>query len=421
MDKASTAGVELEKPAAPLESFTISPKGIVRRTVRRRDGGLVHSEIGRGRLRDSETTADAADRAFLRRHEKPEDATGDPIRAVDLYSGCGGLGLGLWEACRALGRRLEIAAVFDQDTAALDAYTTNLPVRVAYRGDVQAMVNGRGNAPLTKSEKRLRREIGTIEFLLAGPPCQGFTALNNKTRGDDPRNALYRKVARMAFVLRPKYVLIENVGSVRHDVDEAARRTVQDLRSMNYHVDEGVVKLAELGVAQLRRRHVVVAARGLKPDVKAIVASFERDERDLRWAIGDLTRKRGAFEIDVAAEPSKENRARMRWLRKYGKYDLPNPQRPKCHRGDHSYVSMYGRLRWNKPAQTITSGYGSMGQGRYVHPDGRRTLTAHEAARIQFFPDWWDWRDGGRTRWATLIGNAVPMKLSYAVGLWLLR
>jgi DNA (cytosine-5)-methyltransferase 1 len=82
---------------------------------------------------------------------------------------------------------------------------------------------------------------------------------------------------------------------------------------------------------------------------------------------------------------------------------------------------MYGRLDWKAPAQTITSGYGSMGQGRYVHPDAERTLTPHEAARIQFFPDWFDFGDRDRTAWATLIGNAVPMKLSYVIALWLLR
>jgi DNA (cytosine-5)-methyltransferase 1 len=82
---------------------------------------------------------------------------------------------------------------------------------------------------------------------------------------------------------------------------------------------------------------------------------------------------------------------------------------------------MYGRLWWDRPAQTITSGYGSMGQGRYVHPDGYRTLTPHEAARLQFFPDWFDFGERTRTAWADAIGNAVPMKLSYVFGVWLLH
>lgn len=415
------ASLPRTRPGTALESFAISPSGAVRRTVRRRDGTLVHTDMGRARLRSGETTAEAADRALLRSRIRPAVGSGEVLRAVDAYGGCGGLGLGLWEACRALGISLEVAGVFDLDRSALDVYTHNLPVRLAYRQDVAKLVNGRGTGALTKSERALKKEIGRVDFLLAGPPCQGFTALNNHTRGNDPRNTLYRRAARMAFVLKPRFVLIENVASVTSDVDEAARRTIADLRRLGYSVSEGVVALADLGVPQLRRRHVVVAARDRKPDVAAITNAFKRDRRDLRWAIGDLTRRHGAQELDRASAPSKDNKRRMRWLRENDEHDLPNERRPDCHQGDHSYKSMYGRLWWDRPAQTITSGYGSMGQGRYVHPDGRRTLTAHEAARIQFFADWWDWRKYGRTRWATLIGNAVPPKLGYVIALWLLR
>jgi DNA (cytosine-5)-methyltransferase 1 len=112
----------------------------------------------------------------------------------------------------------------------------------------------------------------------------------------------------------------------------------------------------------------------------------------------------------------------MRYLVDKKVFELPNRLRPICHQnGQHSYASVYGRLLWNQPAQTITSGYGSMGQGRYVHPLGRRTLTPHEAARLQLFPDWYDFGPGPRTKWATAIGNAVPFKLSYIFGVNLLR
>jgi len=75
---------------------------------------------------------------------------------------------------------------------------------------------------------------------------------------------------------------------------------------------------------------------------------------------------------------------------------------------------MYGKLDWSKPAQTVTSGYGSMGQARYVHPSRERTITPHEAARLQFIPDFVDFEAvDGRGRWARMIGNVAPMKLSY--------
>jgi len=82
---------------------------------------------------------------------------------------------------------------------------------------------------------------------------------------------------------------------------------------------------------------------------------------------------------------------------------------------------MYGRLSYDLPAATITGGFGSPGQGRFIHPTQRRTLTPHEAARLQFFPDWFKFSDvATRTALAKMIGNAVPMKLSYAFCLELL-
>ena len=73
---------------------------------------------------------------------------------------------------------------------------------------------------------------------------------------------------------------------------------------------------------------------------------------------------------------------------------------------------MYGRLRWDEPAQTITSGFSSIGQGRYMHPDQLRALTAHEAARIQGFPDYFQFAGApGITAMSMMIGNAVPPPL----------
>ena len=130
---------------------------------------------------------------------------------------------------------------------------------------------------------------------------------------------------------------------------------------------------------------------------------------DLRWAIGDLATLRSGSDFDYIPRASKDNLARMQWLLREDAYNLPNSRRPQCHQNEHSYKSMYGRLNWNEPAQTITSGFSSIGQGRYMHPDQPRALTAHEAARIQSFPDYFDFSAAiRRTDLATMIGNAVP-------------
>src|SRR5690606_5320498 len=106
--------------------------------------------------------------------------------------------------------------------------------------------------------------------------------------------------------------------------------------------------------------------------------------------IGDIleehTQKKGIF--FTASTTKKINKKRIDYLFENNLWDLPDSQRPDCHKEkSHSYKSCYGRLRWDKPAQTLTSGFGSMGQGRYVHPLQRRVITPHEAARIQGFPD----------------------------------
>ena len=103
---------------------------------------------------------------------------------------------------------------------------------------------------------------------------------------------------------------------------------------------------------------------------------------------------------------------RMQWLLANDEHDLPNHLRPRCHQDGHTYKSMYGRLRWEEPAQTITSGFSSIGQGRYMHPERLRALTAHEAARIQGFPDYFDFSAAvTRRALTTMIGNAVPPEL----------
>ena len=110
------------------------------------------------------------------------------------------------------------------------------------------------------------------------------------------------------------------------------------------------------------------------------------------------------------------NVVRMEYLFKHDEYDLPNRLRPPCHQNGHSYKSMYGRLKWDQPAQTLTTGFGSMGQGRFLHPTRRRMLTPHEAARIQGFPDFFNFSlISRRTSIQQLIGNAVPPRIAIAI------
>ena len=125
--------------------------------------------------------------------------------------------------------------------------------------------------------------------------------------------------------------------------------------------------------------------------------------------------------FDKGSELSEVNRRRIKYLFDNDEYDLPNDQRPDSHKNGHTYPSIYGRLRWDAPAGTITTGFNTPGRGRYIHPEIQRTITPHEAARIQGFPDTFEFKlingeTPTRTSLANMIGDAVPPQMGYAVG-----
>ena len=278
---------------------------------------------------------------------------------------------------------------------------------------MESLFDGELRSPATASEGSLALTVGEVDVLVAGPPCQGHSNLNNHTRRQDPRNILYLRAVRAAEVLRPTLIVIENVPTVRHDKGGVVERSTEVLEAAGYAVSSNVFHLVKFGVPQRRRRHILLAVikDRIDPSVMGRLGSACDDctERSVRWAIEDLVDQTAESGPDAASRPTPVNLERMRWLINQNKYDLPNERRPKCHHGPHSYNSMYGRLRWDAPAQTITTGFGCMGQGRFVHPAKPRTITPHEAARLQTLPDFFDLDTRqGRGVWARVIGNAVP-------------
>lgn len=354
----------------------------------------------------------------LKTKHRPRRATNAAaVRIVDLFAGCGGLTLGVQQAATAAGLRVEVPLAVDFEAAAVAVYAANFPDAHVVDAAVEDYFDGALGARLTAAETRVRDMVKDVHLLMGGPPCQGHSNLNNRTRRNDPKNELYARMGRAAEVLTPNFVLIENVPSVRLDTDGVVQTTVAHLEAIGYDVATATVALHPLGVAQKRQRHVLLASRVRDVDPAEIldrITSQAADEKfDLRWAIGDLTDITDPAGYDIAPVASADNRERMQYLLDEGLYDLPNDRRPTCHQDQHSYKSMYGRLRWTSQAQTITSGFGSIGQGRYMHPDLPRALTAHEAARIQGFPDYFSFSAVmRRSDIATMIGNAVPPALT---------
>lgn len=359
------------------------------------------------------------DYAFLRSTAPPPQAgSSDTVKVIDLFAGAGGLSLGVREACAQLGLGFLATWAVDSDESALRCYQANFPTERTSSDPLELSLSFRLGSTLSEGERALAQDSGEIDLLLGGPPCQGHSDLNNSTRRDDPKNSLYVLMARAAEVFEPEHILVENVIGARHDKNKAVQRTQAHLDRLGYMTSLGTVDMSVIGVPQSRRRLILLASRTIQPSIAGIEARYRAERRTVHWAIADLRGRAGSGGIlDEPSIPSPDNQRRIDFLFEKDLRNLPDEMRPACHRNKrHSYKSVYGRLSWDEPAQTVTRGFYSTCMGRYVHPSERRTLTAHEAARLQFFPDGFDFSPAGnRTALARIIGNAVPMKLSFAV------
>lgn len=407
-----------------IERFT--KKGqVITRTVVLRNGVERNSSVTvRGSIKDITDLSDAFDIAWLRSTSLPKThvVESSPLRVADLFSGCGGLSIGLREACRALGVPVEFVFASDINETALDVYRQNFAPLFSATEPLELLLDGKVGSKRTASEMTFVKKLGKIDFVVAGPPCQGHSDLNNHTRRADPKNQLVLRVARFAELFRPKHILIENVQGIRHDKLGSLGDAIKTLEKLGYLMSDGVLSADMFGAAQARKRFFLVASLSEIHSLEAIPTFVSKRPRTLGWAIGDLRPIQSLDIFDSSASHSQVNRKRIDFLFDNDLYELPNSERPPCHRDkSHSYTGVYGRMHWDRPAPTITTGFGSTGQGRFVHPLERRTLTPHEAARVQFFPDFFDFGILGRRQYQELIGNAVPSKLAYAIVLNQLR
>lgn len=354
------------------------------------------------------------DQAWLRTAARPTTPKGGSfVRIVDLFCGCGGMTLGIAEGARRLGYRTRVLLALDNQPTACRVFKDNFQRAPVLTTDIARLFEGSPGDKPSRWEKRVSETAQGPHILLGGPPCTGHSDLNNHTRRRDPKNALYLRMARAAEILKPHVVIIENVPPILWDSNNIVETTKNALEKVGYAVHGEVINLSQLGVPQRRRRYILLASGSDAIDPVEILDTLIESSwpnRNLRWAIGDLTRTKSDADIDRPSRISTENQRRIDYLFEKDRFDLPNSRRPPCHQDeDHTYKSMYGRLSWDQPAQTITTGFTSMGQGRFVHPSQRRTLTPHEAARLQTFPDFFDWTSASRrTDLSTMIGNAVP-------------
>nr|WP_267129630.1 DNA cytosine methyltransferase [Xanthomonas campestris] len=344
----------------------------------------------------------------LRSTRWPKISSRRSLKVADFFSGCGGLSLGAYLAAVATNRTMEVRLAVDNWMPAIEVYKNNF-------SSVSKRIE------CCDAQDVVKDAIPGLDVLLAGPPCQGHSSLNNSTRRNDPRNELYLSPVDFAVRNSPRLVIIENVPSVVHASQDVVNRAISQLTASGYGCAQITVDISNFGVPQKRKRHLLVAVLGitdLEVQAKLDPILVRRSPPKLIDFLEDLQDVVDSNSpMFATTKISVENKARIDFLFDNQFYDLPDALRPSCHRDKaHSYISMYGRMHPHIPAQTITSGFGSMGQGRFVHPTRRRMITAREAARIQGLPDYFSFEPvGGKSCLREMIANVVPPAISAAI------
>lgn len=266
---------------------------------------------------------------------------------------------------------------------------------------------------------------GLPRVLIGCAPCQPFSKYSQGR--EDGRWQLLEHFSRLICEVKPDIVSMENVPRLQKFMDSSVFSTfVRALRNNDYFVDWKVAYCPAYGIPQSRSRLVLIASRFGPPGVPEATHDPE-NYPTVRGAIGDLPpiAAGGANESDPlhrCSELSASNIKRMLASRPGGSWrdwgdDLVTP----CHRREtgQGYSSVYGRMKWDEPAPTITTQFFGFGNGRFGHPEQDRAISLREGALIQTFPpDYQFVPEGQKVEIKTLgrlIGNAVPVALGRAI------
>lgn len=350
-----------------------------------------------------------------------------PFHFIDLFCGGGGLSLGVRGAAEFLGLKARLLCAVDTDEVALrlvkkvfsPLITRCRSVEDLMRYDVDrsGALDDFISAPVML-DAQIAQFKGKVDLLIAGPPCQGHSNLNNRTRGFDNRNLLYFTVPAFAVALGIPNIIIENVRSIEVAEENVVEITTRILERHGYKVEQGVLNAANFGAAQSRYRHFLVAGKRGSPNLKRACDLLKVDHLSFNEACRDMEPLSPDHSIlERSGDLSPENKERIDYLHDHDVDNLPNFNRPECHRIEHSYPAVYGRIRGELPMTTITTGFSSPGRGRFVHPFERRTINIREAGRVQGFPDWYQKAaidlNLKRAHFHKIIGDAVPSFIAY--------
>lgn len=346
------------------------------------------------------------------------------LTCIDLFSGAGGLSKGFLDA------GFKIVVGVDNDDAALKTFAFN------HKGAV-AM-----NADLSKQETfdKIKAAVGddSIDVIIAGPPCQGFS-LTGPRNFDDPRNKLYLSVIEMVHQFMPKGFIVENVPGMATMYDGQVKDEVlRRFRKLGYKVECKVLCAADYGVPQIRNRLIFM---GIRNDIGT--PEFPKPKLDsehyvtCREAIDDLPSREDDLGVEMDSynkpprtEYQKNMRADCAFLwnhvatnhKQFVKDTIALVPEggnwkdlPKGVGESRKFNEAWTRYHGDRPSKTIDTGHRN-----HFHYEYNRVPTIRENARLQSFPDNFIFL-GNRTQQNRQVGNAVPPLLGQALAEQMLK
>ena len=354
------------------------------------------------------------------------------LKVIDLFSGVGGLSYGF-----AHNDSFEIVAANEILPSMAKAYSLNHPKTKVYNEDIKYF-----NAQKVKEDLNIKP--GEIDIIIGGPPCQAYSTVGKRLI-DDPRGKLFQEYYRVLKEFNPKLFLFENVkGLLSMQGGELLKNIISLFETLGYKVQCRLLNAADYGAPQIRERVIIIGSK-LKSDFQypdkthynKVETSNLSDKKlkpylTLEEAISDLPFiKTGEESFEYAIDPQNDFQKLMRKNapEKVMDHNSPNNNAklvkimellpdggtpedlPEEIRPTSGFKNTYCRLWWQRPSTTVTRNLGTPSSSRCIHPKAPRPLTTREGARIQCFPDNYQFY-GSKSDRNLQIGDAVPTFLS---------
>lgn len=340
------------------------------------------------------------------------------LTCVDGFSGAGGLSIGLSRS------GFDIILSFDNDALCVETQRRN-PNYFNHQVLCAGIDEMLGGGLLEKTGVKLSE----LDLLAGGPPCQGFS-VQRVGADEDDRNDLVLKYMQLVEEVQPKFFLIENVrGLAGKRGHKYLSHVMSRAEEIGYYVHFRVLDAQDYGAPQRRQRVVVIGEyliNGQKPQFRFPEPITPAGKRvTVRMAIGKLPHppEDGSDHPDYIHHRkdhlSELNKKRLESLKEgQGREHLPPELLANCHKVSPDIIghrNVYGRMRWDDVAPTITARFDSFTRGLFGHPSQLRSISLREGAELQTFPSDIVFA-GNKVDIARQIGNAVPVLLAEAIG-----